>query len=745
MMRLNSMRGGWAMILHELRAKGLLFIVTCLIVTSAVGCGSGGGSNNSTPSSDTSDTSAPSIPTGLTAVAIGANSINLTWTASTDNVGVTVYWVYRGGVRVSISSTTAYTDTALASNTTYTYAVAAYDAAGNGSAQSTSASATTSGTSDTNAPSIPTGLTAVAGSSTLINLTWNASTDDVGVTGYKIYRGGVQTATSTTNGYSDTGLVSNTTYIYTVSAYDAAGNNSAQSTSANATTSVPAASTVIASGIITFDFVPTNSTNGLMYANTTQKPARGIIIEAINLADSSILDTTSTDGSGNYSVNVPTNTNMKIRIKAQMLKTGTPSWDFQVVDNTSSQALYLADSVSFNSGTSNVTKSYNLPSGWGGASYTSTRVAAPFAILDTVYKAMSKISSADNTVHFPQLLINWSLNNIGTTGATTLGQIGTSHYSFADKQLYILGKADNDTDEYDDHVIAHEWGHYFEANFSRSDSPGGSHSAGDKLDPRLAFGEGFGNAFSGMATDDPHYIDTNGTAQSTVGVVMNLSSSNGDPNSIGWYSEDSVQYILYSLYNNLGFSPLYSVFTNQEKASSSFTTIYSFITYLKANNPSSVTMINTLLSAKNISTSFADAWDSTKTETNNGGDSKALPVFTVLTVGAPAVQVCGNDEFDNNGDGNKLMSRRFIAFQITNSASYTVSVSPVTVGGIPDFFIYLKGGNPPIIETNNSSAVTLTQTQTLSPATYTGEVFDLRHYQGTTYLVGEVCFNVRVY
>jgi hypothetical protein len=482
-----------------------------------------------------------------------------------------------------------------------------------------------------------------------------------------------------------------------------------------------------------------------MYANTTQKPARGVTIEAINNTDSSVLSTTSTDNTGNYSVTIPSSTDIKIRIKAQLQKTGTPSWDFQVVDNTSSQALYAADSQVFNTGTSNVSKNYNMPSGWGGSSYTSDRMAAPFAILDTVYKAMSKITTADNAVHFPQLLINWSVNNVPSPGSTSLGQIGTSYYSHSKGQLFILGDAGVDTDEYDDHVIAHEWGHYFEANFSRSDSTGGPHGGGQKLDPRLAFGEGFGNAFSGMATDDPYYIDTNGTAQRNVGVAMNLTDSNGDPDSIGWYSEDSVQYILYALYKNLGFQPLYNVFTNQQKTTSSFTTIYSFITYLKVNNPSAVTTINNLLATKNISTSFADAWDSTRTETNNGGDPKALPVYTMLTVGAPAVQVCGNDEFDNNGDGNKLMTRRFIAFQITNTASYTISVTPVTPGGIPDYFIYLQGGDP-IIETNNSSSsTTVTQTQTLSPATYAGEIFDYRIYQGVNYWVYEVCFNVRVY
>lgn len=99
-----------------------------------------------------------------------------------------------------------------------------------------------SGPPDTQAPTIPSGLSATAQSSSAINLSWSASTDNVGVTGYTIYRGGVQVGTSATTNYSDIGLSASTQYTYTVDAFDAAGNHSAQSTSASATTQAPSAS-----------------------------------------------------------------------------------------------------------------------------------------------------------------------------------------------------------------------------------------------------------------------------------------------------------------------------------------------------------------------------------------------------------------------------------------------------------------------------------------------------------------------
>src|SRR5437879_7036730 len=100
------------------------------------------------------DTTPPSVPTGLTASAVSSSQINLSWTASSDNVGVSGYRVYRGGTQIATTSATSFANTGLAPSTTYTYTVAAYDAAGNLSAQSSSASATTPAPPDTTPPSV---------------------------------------------------------------------------------------------------------------------------------------------------------------------------------------------------------------------------------------------------------------------------------------------------------------------------------------------------------------------------------------------------------------------------------------------------------------------------------------------------------------------------------------------------------------------------------------------------------------
>src|SRR5213079_1341042 len=180
------------------------------------------------------DTTAPSAPTGLTAAAAGSSGANMSWSASTDDVGVTGYIVRRNGVQVGTPVSTSYADAGLSAATTYSYTVAASDAAGNISSDSTSVSVTTAGAADTTPPTTPAGLTAAAGSSGA-NLSWSASTDNVGVTGYIVRRNGAQVATPVSTSYADTGLSAGATYSYTVAARDAAGNISPNSASVSIT------------------------------------------------------------------------------------------------------------------------------------------------------------------------------------------------------------------------------------------------------------------------------------------------------------------------------------------------------------------------------------------------------------------------------------------------------------------------------------------------------------------------------
>ena len=129
------------------------------------------------------DTIPPSVPTGLAASAITINSFTLTWTASTDNVGVTAYEIFRGTTSLGTVAAPALslTVTGLAPNTAYAMKVRARDAAGRWSAQSIALTVKT--LADTTPPAIPSGFATSALTATGLTLTWSASTDGMSAGG----------------------------------------------------------------------------------------------------------------------------------------------------------------------------------------------------------------------------------------------------------------------------------------------------------------------------------------------------------------------------------------------------------------------------------------------------------------------------------------------------------------------------------------------------------------------------------
>ena len=181
------------------------------------------------------DTTPPSTPTNVTASSIQTTTATISWTASTDDVGVTGYEVFEDGVSQGTTAGTSFNATGLSPGTTYTYAVSAFDAAGNNSGLG-STSFTTQTAADTQAPTVPTNLSVVAVGNTTVDLSWTASSDNVGVTGYDVYEGANLAGTTTSTSFQVTGLTASTTYSFTVRARDAAGNVSAASAAVSATT-----------------------------------------------------------------------------------------------------------------------------------------------------------------------------------------------------------------------------------------------------------------------------------------------------------------------------------------------------------------------------------------------------------------------------------------------------------------------------------------------------------------------------
>jgi len=208
------------------------------------------------------DITAPAAPANLAAtssvITATISSVSLSWSASTDNVAVTGYDVYRDGSKLGTVPQTSFTDLSVTSGVVHSYTVVAFDAAGNRSAMSAallytpvtsnlnitvggqlSTDTTNQPFKDITAPTVPQNLaavtTAIDATTSSVKLTWSAATDNVAVAGYDVYRGGVKIGTVTQATYTDPSVTSGVASSYAVIAFDAAGNRSAASSALSVT------------------------------------------------------------------------------------------------------------------------------------------------------------------------------------------------------------------------------------------------------------------------------------------------------------------------------------------------------------------------------------------------------------------------------------------------------------------------------------------------------------------------------
>jgi glucose/arabinose dehydrogenase len=183
------------------------------------------------------DTQAPTPPGSLTISALTCRSATLAWEASTDNIGIAYYDIYRDGQALdTVNASTLATQIVLVPGANWGVYVNARDAAGNVSQASTSLRVIVPQCqADTQPPSVPGDLQGAV-SGTTVRLNWTASSDNVAVTAYYIYRNNIVAGTSTVPGYTDSGLLANTLYNYAVAASDAQGNISPRGAALSLTT-----------------------------------------------------------------------------------------------------------------------------------------------------------------------------------------------------------------------------------------------------------------------------------------------------------------------------------------------------------------------------------------------------------------------------------------------------------------------------------------------------------------------------
>jgi hypothetical protein len=484
---------------------------------------------------------------------------------------------------------------------------------------------------------------------------------------------------------------------------------------------------VTISGTVAYEFVPPNpGCQGLDFASTVVRPIRGATVQLVDASNAELGRTVSGED-GSYSfADVAPGLEVRIRVRAELKKAGTPGWDVEVRDNvvdpgdTSPPALAerpLDAIVSdFNTGTAaELTRNLTARTGWdaGRGAYTGVRAAAPFAVLDSIYTAMQLIMSVEPGAVFSPLDAYWSANNtIASPIDIDAGEFGASFYTpdpdrngVANPSLFLLGDAAVDTEEFDDHVIVHEWGHYFEDNFARSDSTGGPHGVGDLLDARLAFGEGWATAFSGIALENPVYCDTD-IAGSGGGFGIGIEDGVYDPR--GWYDEISVLRFIYDLWDtendlvddqtgalltgvepdngSIGFKPIYDVMVGPQAFTETFTTVFSFASELRSTLPSEEQAFLASQLVREDMTPDFNKWgegelNDASTETRPSRD--VLPLYIDVPVDGTVVNVCSNDDYDGAGHGNKLATYRYLRLNVPNTSRYEVKVVTTTTDALP--------------------------------------------------------------
>lgn len=728
--------------------------IASALLLSACGGGGGGSTTTTTPTlpPPAADTTAPALafsPTALNVVSEATGNSTLT---ASDAIGITngpnVDCTNGGSFSVANNIFTA---AAVTADTQSVCTATASDAAGNQGSATLTVTMTVP-VPDTQAPVLqfsPATLTVASGAtgSSTLSVTDNGSTTPSATV--SCTNGG--SFNVTTNVFTPANVTENTESVCTATATDDAG-NVGTGTLTVTMTPAPVSTAVTLSGTLTFDRVPVfASSNGLNYNNIVQMPIRQAPVDLLNAAGT-VLETTVSDDNGAYSFEVVSGQEVRVRVRSEVQKTGASEVDLQVVDNTSGDALYALQGAVSEVPAQNQTRDLNALSGWGGTSYTSTRASAPFALLDTIYGALEDFTAVDPDVDFPAFDVQWSTRNRAEGGNVDTGQIGTSSFTIENRGtttapnfvpvIRILGDANNDTDEFDVHVVVHEFGHYFENSLSRADSIGGPHSSRDRLDARVAFGEGWGNALSGMILGDPIYRDSFGAQQSS---SFSIDVENNTHVSTGWYSEGSVQSILYDLFDDeddgadtasFGLAPIYGAFTDPAyRETEAFTTIFAFLEALDNQAGITTSEITALTAAQDISgtTGFGVG------ETNDGGLPDILPVYeTLLTNGTP-VDFCSVDNF---GSFNKHGNRRFFQIEIASTGNHLFTMTQTTAGaGDPDFFVFRDGTLVGV----GGSGVNGTETQTfnLQAGTHVMEAFAFRNVdQGA--VTGDICYNFTV-
>ena len=690
------------------------YIATLMVTIALSACGGGGGGATSPGPTPTPPNSAPVANAGVNQSVDEQTTVTLDGTASSDpdgNNNLTYNWTQAEGVSVMLSNGASAQpsfdgpDVGIGSSTTLTFRLSVTDPDG---ANSTSTvDVIVNGVTNTD-PVVNAGNDQAATERMTVNLIGTASDTDIGDSLSFSWTETTGSGATITN--SDMASASfeapavgagGETLTFELAVND--GNTTVTDT-VNVSVS-EAAIAVSISGKVQYEFVPPNfNCTGLNFLLTETRPIRAATVQLIDDATGNEIDSIVAAPNGDYSFNnVAVNLDVRIRVRAELKRSGAPSWDVEVRDNVDisqnppplgSRPLYVVDSAAFNTGGADITRDLIATTGWNGASYTGPRAAAPFAILDAIYAAMELIVTVDPVAKIEPLDAFWSVNNkkVPDNPDFDTGELTSAFYRSDLAALFLFGDEGTETDEFDDHLVLHEWTHHFDDTNSRSDSIGGSHFLGESLDLRLAFGEGFAHALAAIVLDEPQYCDTGAVPSGAGGFGFN--TENNTSGVRGWFNEMSVATFIYDLWDtgsdggadtgSIGFKPIYDTMTGPQKETPAFTTIFSFAAELKAMlSDADRAFVDAQLNRENIDAPNGDIWGDGQVTTPSGARNSGrdlTPIYTEIpTDGTGSARVCINNDYVSDDVVNKLSDWRYLRFELPIAGRWqiTAQANPV--------------------------------------------------------------------
>ncbi len=451
-------------------------------------------------------------------------------------------------------------------------------------------------------------------------------------------------------------------------------------------------------GNVAFEAVAVNPGTGLDYAHRTLKPARTVQLDVVDLAGK-VLTRGSTDASGNYAVSVPVNSVVKVRITARMgnAAAGTGQWYAEVADNTDGDRLYGVIVPATIVDKTDLVRNITIPGARPDA-LIDGRLAAPFAILDTIYENQARVPAPAPGAVVPPLTVFWSEKNRPSTRSNpATGEFPAALTIAGEKSslMVLMGKAGVDTDEYDASVISHEWAHYYQGAFGRTDSLGGAHARDDLLDRGIAFAEGFATAWSGIALKSARYVDSYGPGDAE---TFTIDLDTAPTANTGWFNQESIRYVVWKLHDSAGLEPILQALAGSFRSTVASGGIHLFNTSLVQAAPAAAARFAALLRTQNIEP-VTDAWGTG--ETNDGGSPVALPMVRVLQAGAPASGVCVSNALDPRNERNKLGEYTYLRFDAASAGEYIVRA---TGGGTSEPELKVWGAAPAVVRIDSVNA-----------------------------------------